>query len=64
MLLDILLGKLMFNSVFNFIDTRNTLLVRFQLILIVHDTCHAFDANPSLEGGGVFLDMSINFDKV
>ena len=64
MLLDLLLGTLTFNSVFNFIDTTNTLLVRFQLILIVHDIYYAFDANPSLEGRGVFLDMSINFDRV
>ena len=50
----------MFNSIFNFIGTRNMLSVHqsgfrpgdsyvHQLILIVHDIYNAFDANSSLE---------------
>ena len=31
---------------------------------IVHDIYNAFDANPSLEVRGVFLDISKVFDKV
>ena len=31
---------------------------------IVHDIYNAFDANPSLEVRGVFLDISKAFDKV
>ena len=27
-------------------------------------TCNSFDANPSLEGRGIFLDMSKAFDRV
>ena len=35
-----------------------------QLISIVHDIYNAFDANPSLEVRGVFLDISKVFDRV
>ena len=67
--------KLMFNSIFNFTDTRNMLSVHqigflpgdscvHQLIWIVHDIYHAFDANPSLEVTRVFLKISIAFDRV
>ena len=35
-----------------------------QLISIVHDIYNAFDANPSLEVRGVFLDISKAFDRV
>ena len=35
-----------------------------QLISITHDIYKAFDANPSLEVRGVFLDLSKAFDKV
>ena len=35
-----------------------------QLISIVHNIYNAFDANPSLEARGVFLDISKAFDKV
>ena len=67
--------KLMFNSIFNFIDTRNMLSVHqsgfrpgdscvHQLISIVHEIYSAFDANPSLEVRGVFLDISKAFDRV
>ena len=65
----------MFNPIFNFIDTRNMLSVyqsgfRFgnscvhQVISIVHDIYNAFDANPSLEVRGVFLDISKAFNMV
>ena len=35
-----------------------------QLISIVHEIYSAFDANPSLEVRGVFLDISKAFDSV
>ena len=35
-----------------------------QLIAITHNTSTAFDANPSLEVHGVFLDLSKVFDRV
>ena len=35
-----------------------------QLISIVHDIYNAFDANPSLEVTGVFLDISKALDRV
>ena len=72
-------GKLsktrMFNSIFNFIDSRNMLSVHqsgfspgdscvHQLISIVHDIYNAFDANPSFEVRGVFLDISKASDRV
>ena len=67
--------KIMFNSFFNLIDTRNMLSVHqsgfrpgdlrvHQLIYIVHDIYNAFDANPGLEVRGVFLDISKVFDRV
>ena len=67
--------KLILNSILNFIDTRNMLSVHqsgfrpgdscvHQLISIVHDIYNAFDANPSLEVRGVFLDISKAFDRV
>ena len=67
--------KLMFNSIFNFIDTRNMLSVHqsgfrpsdscvVRLISIVHDVYNAFDANPSLEVRSIFLDLSKTFDRV
>ena len=70
-----LLEKLMLNSIFNFIDTRNMLSVHqlefrpgdscvHQLISIVHDTYNAFDTNPSSEVRGVFLNISKAFDRV
>ena len=70
-----LMEKLMFNSIFNVIDTRNMLSVQqsgfrpgdscvHQLISIVHEIYNAFDANSSLEMRGVFLDISKAFDRV
>ena len=35
-----------------------------QLLSIVHDWYKAFDADPTLEVRGVFLDLSKTFDKV
>ena len=35
-----------------------------QLISITHNIYCAFDANPSLEVRGIFLDLSKVFDKV
>ena len=35
-----------------------------QLIGITHNIYHSFDANPTLEVRGVFLDISKAFDKV
>ena len=65
----------MFNSIFNFTDTRNMLSVHqsgfcpcdpcmHQLILIFHDIYNAFNTNPSLEQREVFLDISKAFDRV
>ena len=70
-----LMEKLMFNSILNFIDTRNMLSAHqsgfrlgdscvHQLILIVHNIYNAFDANPSLEVRGTFFGISKAFDKV
>ena len=70
-----LMEKLMFNSIFNFTGSKNMLSVyqsRFcpgnscvlQLISILHDIYNAFDANPSLEVRGVFLDISKAFNMV
>ena len=65
----------MFNSIFNFADTRNMLSVDqqgfrpgdswvHQLISIVHDINNAFDVNLSLEVRAVFFDVSEAFDRV
>ena len=70
-----LMGKHMFNSIFNFIGTRNMLSVHqygfrpgdsceHQFISIVHEIYNAFDASPSLEVRGAFLDISKSFDRV
>ena len=70
-----LMEKLMFNSIFNFIDTRNMLSAHqsgfrvgnscvHQFILIVHDIYNDTDANLSLEMRSVFLDIYKAFDKV
>ena len=70
-----LMEKLMLNSIFNFVGTRNMLSVHqsgfhpsdscvHQLVLIVHDIYNASDANPSLEVRGFFLDISKAFDRV
>ena len=67
--------KLIFDSIFSFM-THNKLLNNCQsgfrpndscinqLISITHNIYRAFDANPSLEVRGVFLDLSKAFDKI
>ena len=35
-----------------------------QLLSIIHENQTAFDENPTVDGGGVFLDISNAFDKV
>ena len=65
----------MLNSIFYFVDTRNTLSVHqsgfhsgdscvCQPISIVHDIYNAFDTNLNLEVREVFLDISKAFDRV
>ena len=66
--------KIIFNSLLVYLNNNNlnSNLPGFrpgdscvnQLISITHDIYKAFDANPSLEVRGVFLDLSKAFDKV
>ena len=67
--------KIIFNSLLVHLNNNNLLnsnqsgfrpgdSFEHQLISITHDTYKAFDANPSLEMRGVFLDLSKAFDKV
>ena len=67
--------KVIFDSIFNFMIQNNLLnscqsgfrpsdSCINQLISITHNIYRAFDANPSLEVRGVFLDLSKVFDKV
>ena len=67
--------KFIFDSIFNFMIQNNLLnscqsgfrpndSCINQLISITHNIYRAFDANPSLEVRGVFLDLSKAFDKV
>ena len=65
--------KIIFNSLFvHFNNVLNSNQSGFrpgdscihQLISITHDIYKAFDANPSLEVRGGFLDLSKAFDKV
>ena len=67
--------EVIFDSIFNFM-IQNNLLNSCQLgfrpndsciiplMSITHNIYRAFDANPSLEGRGVFLDLSKALDKV
>ena len=70
-----LFEKIIFNSLFFYLNNNNLLnsnLCGFrpgdscvhQLVSMTHDIYKAFDANPSLEVRGVFLDLSKAFDKV
>ena len=70
-----LLEKIIYNSLYSFMEKNNLLSVNQsgfragdsctnQLLSITHDIFHSFDANPSLEVRGVFLDMSKAFDRV
>ena len=65
----------MFDSIFNFViqnnllnncqsDFRSNDSCINQLISITHNIYSTFDANPSLEVRGVFLDLSKVFDKL
>ena len=67
--------KIIFNSLFVHLNNNNLLHSNqsgfragdscvHQLISVTHDIYKAFDANPSLEVKGVFLDLSKAFDKV
>ena len=67
--------KLIFDSIYDFIDKNNLFNNNqsgfrpsdsciHQLIAITHNIFSAFDANPSLEVRGVFLDLSKAFDRV
>ena len=67
--------KLIFNSLFKHLENNNLLNPHqsgfcpgdscvHQLLPITYDICKSFDANPSLEVRGIFLDMSEAFDRV
>ena len=67
--------RLIFNSLYQFLEEHNLLSVHQsgfhcndscinQLLFIVHTLYKAFDAYPTLDTRGVFLDMSKAFDKV
>ena len=67
--------KLIFDSIYEFLDENNLFNSNqsgfrpndsciHQLIAITHNIFSAFDANPSLEVRGIFLDLSKAFDRV
>ena len=67
--------RLIFNSLFEYLEEHNLLSAHQsgfrandscvnQLLSIVHDIYTAFDAYPTLESRGVFLNMSKAFDKL
>ena len=67
--------KIIFNSLFKYLENNNLLNPHqsgfrpgdscvHQLLSITYDICKSFDANPSLEVRGIFLDMSKAFDRV
>ena len=67
--------KVIFNSLFKYLDDNNLLNSNqsgfrpgdscvHQLLSITHEIYKAFDANPSLDVRGVFLDLSKTFDRV
>ena len=67
--------RLIFNYLYQFLEEHNQLSIHQsgfrcngscinQLLFIVHTLCKAFDADPTLDARGVFLDMSKAFDKV
>ena len=67
--------KVIFNSLFKYLDDNNLLNSNqsgfrpgdscvHQLLSITHEIYKAFDANPSLDVRGVFLDLSKAFDRV
>ena len=67
--------KLIFNSLFQYLENTHLLNPHqskfrpgdscvHQLLSITYDIYKSFDANPSLEVRGIFLDMSKAFDRV
>ena len=67
--------KLIFNSIYELVNKNNIFNDNqsgfrpndsriHQLIAITHNIFNVFDANPSLEVHGVFLDLSKAFDRV
>ena len=67
--------KIIFNSLFKYLEDSNLLngnqsgfrpggCCIHQLLSMTHEIYKTFDANPSLENRGVFLDLSKAFDKV
>ena len=67
--------KVIFNLIFKYLDDNNLLTSNqsgfwpgdscvHQLISIMHRIYKAFNANPSLDVRGVFLDLSKAFDRV
>ena len=67
--------KLLFNSMFKFVDDDNLFRsnqsgfrpsdsCEYQLLSIDHDIYASFDCCPSLEVRGIFLDISKAFDRV
>ena len=67
--------KVIFNSFFKYLDDNNLLTSNQSGFRLGHSCVHqplsitreiykAFDANPSLDGRGVFLDLSKAFDRV
>ena len=72
---DKIFEKIIFNPLFKYLEEYNLLNDNqsgfrpgdscvHQLLSITHEIYKAFDANPSLEVRGVFLDLSKAFDKV
>ena len=70
-----LFEKVIYDNLYHYFETNNILNINQsgfragdscvnQLISITHDIFKSFDANPSLEVRGVFLDISKAFDKV
>ena len=67
--------KVIFNSLFKYLDDNNLLTSNqsgfrpgdscvHQLLSITHEIYKAFDANPSLDVRGIFLDLSKDFHTV
>ena len=67
--------KLLFNSIMDFLEENNLLnsiqsgfrphdSCESQLLSVVHDIFSLFNCNPSLEGRGIFLDISRASDGV
>ena len=70
-----LLERIIYNNLYNFLEKNNILNINQsgfrsgdscvnQLLSITYKIFHSFNANPSQEVRGVFLDISKAFDKV